>query len=125
MRYADGCEIILDGTSEHKDNMPLIEGPKGKVFSPFRTTIDNLEQKLASFPDPEPMITDFTESVKTRRPFALNENNGFRSATLINLAKIAMRAPGPLRFDPVKLRFINNDEANRLVDQPMRAPWIM
>jgi hypothetical protein len=28
-----------------------------------------------------------------------------------------------LRFDPVAQRFIGDEGANRLVDQPMRAPW--
>jgi hypothetical protein len=30
-----------------------------------------------------------------------------------------------LHFDPVTQRFINDDAANRLVEEPMRAPWQM
>ncbi|MDH5383756.1 MAG: hypothetical protein OEY18_03515, partial [Candidatus Aminicenantes bacterium] len=29
----------------------------------------------------------------------------------------------PLRFDPEKQCFVGDEEANRLVHQPMRAPW--
>ena len=74
-------------------------------------------------PDPEPQVTDFAEAVRKRRRFALNERNCHRSCTLVNLAKIAVQLGRPLRFDPERQRFINDEEADRLADQPMRAPW--
>lgn len=124
MTYADGCKIILDG--ENKDvNAPFLEGPGGKVFPQFRSTIPGLEEKLASLPDPRPQLTSFTEAVKTRQKFALNEQNGFRSCTLVNLAIIAVRLGRSLKFDPDRLEFIDDESANRLINQPMRAPWII
>lgn len=122
MKYADGCEIILEGTKQD----PLaafIEGPEGKLYKEFKSDIPNLQKKLDAFPDPEPQVTDFTQAVRTRQKFALNEENGHRSCTLVNLAKIAVRMGRPLYFDPVKQRFIDDEQANRLVNQPMRAPW--
>ena len=89
MRYADGCEIILDGENRDKD-APFIEGPEGKLYKGFTSDIPDIKKKLAAFPDPEPQCTDFIEAVKTRRPFALNEENGHRSCNLINLGKIAL-----------------------------------
>ena len=76
-------------------------------------------------PDLEPVITDFNESIRTRKKFALNEVNGHRSCTLVNMAIIAVRLGRKLRFDPDKQEFINDDEANRLMRQPMRAPWVI
>ena len=49
--------------------------------------------------------------------------NGFRSATLVNLGIIAVRLGRTLKFDPEKLEFIDDEGANRLIIQPMRAPW--
>jgi predicted dehydrogenase len=122
LRYADGCEIILDG--EGKDpNAPFVEGPGGKLFRGFKSDIPNLEKKLAAFPEPEPQFTDFHEAVRTRRKFALNEQNGHRSCTIVNLAAVAVRLGRNLRFDPDKQEFIDDEGANRLIDQPMRAPW--
>ncbi len=122
LTYADGCKIILDG--ENKDtNVPYIEGPKGKLYPGFRSDIPDLEKKLAAFPDPEPQLTDFSESVRTRQKFALNEENGFRSCTLVNMAIIAVRLGRSLQFDPEKLEFVNDHAANLLINQPMRAPW--
>ncbi|MEA3365386.1 MAG: gfo/Idh/MocA family oxidoreductase, partial [Candidatus Hydrogenedentes bacterium] len=122
LRYDDGCEIILDGEGTDTSK-PYIEGPDGKLFKGFKSDIPNLEKKLAQFPDPEPQMTDFAEAVRTRTKFALNEANGHRSCTIVNLAKIAVRLGRNLRFDPVKQEFIDDEGANRLIDQPMRAPW--
>ncbi len=122
MKYADGCEIILDG--EGKDpNAAYLEGPDGKLFKGFTSDIPNFEKKLAAFPDPEPQETDFVHAVKTRTAFALNEANGHRSCTLVNLGVIAVRLGRNLRFDPETQRFIDDEEANRLIEPPMRAPW--
>jgi myo-inositol 2-dehydrogenase/D-chiro-inositol 1-dehydrogenase len=122
LRYADGCEIILDG--ENRDaGAAFIEGPKGKLFRNFESDIPHLREKVASLPDPEPHPEDFSEAVRRRRKFALNERNGHRSATLVNLAKIAVRLGRKLRFDPDAQQFIGDNEANRYIDEPMRAPW--
>lgn len=122
LTYADGCKIVLDG--ENKDtSAAFIEGPKGKLFPGFRSDIPDLEKKLAAFPEPEPHVTDFSEAVKKRQKFALNEENGFRSCTLVNLAIAAVRLGRSLEFDPVKMQFVNDHAANDLIHQPMRAPW--
>ena len=69
--------------------------------------------------------TDFVECVRKRRKFALNEENGFRSATIVNMGGVALRLGRSLKFDPEKLLFVDDDAANRLIDQPMRAPWTL
>jgi len=120
--YEDGCKIILDGVAD-EPNVPYIEGPQGKLYAGFKSDIPNLKEILAMMPDPEPQVTDFIESVKYRTPFALNESNGFRSCTIINMGKIALQLGRSLKFDPVALSFINDDEANKMIDPPMRSPW--
>lgn len=122
MRYADGCEIILDG--ENKDKQAaFIEGPEGRLYPGLESDIPHLAEKIAALPDPEPQLTDFSKAVRMRRPFALNEENAHRSCILVNLSKIAVRLGRPLRFDPDGQVFIDDQEANRLVQQPMRSPW--
>jgi myo-inositol 2-dehydrogenase / D-chiro-inositol 1-dehydrogenase len=120
--YADGCKIILDGEAKD-ESVAYIEGPEGKLFAGFKSTIPNLKEKLALLPDPAPQVTDFLESVKYRTPFALNESNGHRSCTIINLGKIALQLGRTLNFDPDAQVFIGDDEANKMINPPMRAPW--
>jgi predicted dehydrogenase len=120
--YADGCQIILDGENKDK-NAAYIEGPDGKIFKGFKSTIQNLDGLIDSLPDPEEQIGTFSESVRTRQKFALNEVNGHRSATVVNMGIIALRLGRTLRFDPVKQEFIDDEQANRLINQPMRESW--
>lgn len=120
--YQDGCQIILDGENKDKE-AAFIEGPKGKVYPGFRSDIPNLRKKIDQLPDPDPVITTFSESVRTREKFALNESNGYRSATLVNMGIIAVRLGRSLKFDPIKQEFIDDEGANRLINQPMRGQW--
>ena len=50
--------------------------------------------------------------------------NGFRSATLINMGKIAHRLNKSMKFNGKTLKF-DDAEANKLVNQPMRGPWTL
>lgn len=122
--YADGCQITLDGDGSLKD-APFLEGPKGKLWPQLRSDIPNLSQIVSELPEPAAQQTDFADSVRRRRTFALNEQNGFRSCTIVNLGIIAMRLGRGFAFDPVKLQGVNDPAVDRLIDQPMRKPWTM
>ena len=126
MKYADGCKLILEscewGPEETKDK-PFIEGPLGKVYRNFRTEPERLAELVVELPDPEPQISDFNVSIRTRQKFGLNELNGNRSNILVHLANCAIRTGRKLHFDPETLRFRDDEVANRLAEQPMRLPW--
>ena len=121
--YEDGCQIVLWGGDFGVQNTPYIAGPKGNVYKNFVCDIPDWEKKLADFPEPAPQNTNFKECIRTRQKFALNELNGHRSCTIVNMGAIALRLNRTLNFDPVKHEFINDPEANQLVNEPMRAPW--
>ena len=136
LTYADGTEVILDGDNSLKDE-PLLRGSNGvcvykkaKNTSTLRIKDKNgwwPDAKVVAFlkelPEPAPQITDFMESVRTRKPFALNETNGFRSCTMFNLAIVAERLGRGFKFDPMKLRAVNDEAADRFLYQSMRQPW--
>ncbi len=121
--YADGCQIVLDGEGKI-ENVPYIQGSKGKLYPGFRSDIPDLKKKLSEFPEPLEQVGNFSHAVKNRLKFALNEENGHRSCTLINMALVALRLGRPvLHFDSEKQEFVNDETANRYVNPPMRAPW--
>ena len=123
--YADGCQIVLEGEGyESQGKLAYIEGPKGKVYKGFECTIPDVWNKLNELPDPEPQRTDFLECVRSRQKFALNEDNGHHSCTLVNMGAVGLRlGRRVLNFDPKTQLFIGDDAANALVDQPMRGEW--
>ena len=122
MTYADGCKIICTSEETGKD-VPYISGPEGNLYKGMRSDINGFAEKLASLPEPVWQESDFYRAVKNRRKFALNEENGHRSCTLVNLGVIAVRLGRELQYDPEKELFVNDDAANRLIHQPMRSPW--
>jgi hypothetical protein len=122
MKYADGTEIVLDGDGSLK-NEPFISGPNGKLFPKMKSDIKDLDKILAGLPDPDAMNSSFLHSMKTRIPFPLNEDNAFRSCTLINLALVGLRANRGYDFDPVKFVCPNDPLINRFIEQPQRSPW--
>jgi hypothetical protein len=116
---------VLWGGDYGNPDTPYISGPNGNVYKNFVCDIPNWEKKLADYPEPEPQVTDFIESVRTRKPFALDEHKAFRSATIVNIGGVALQLNRTLEFDPLKLEFVNDDAANLLLNQPMRSPWTM
>lgn len=123
--YADGCQIVLEGEGfESPGKTPYIEGPKGKLYQGFECTIPDIMNKIAEMPDPEPQRTDFLDCVRTRQKFALNEVNGHRSCTLVNMAAIALRLNRrELNYDPATGTFKNDPDATAMINQPMRGEW--
>jgi len=73
-------------------------------------------------PDPEPLLT-FAEAVHKRKPAGGNAEAAYRTVAILHLTNIAIRTGRKIRFDPVKEEIIGDPEAQRLVSQPMRAPW--
>lgn len=122
--YADGCKIILEGEgAESPGKVPYIEGPLGKVYQGFECTIPNIMDRLDEMPDPEMRNTDFLDCVRERTHFALDEDKGYHSSTIVNMGVCALRLGRTLNFDPKTQLFVNDDAANLLIDQPMRGGW--
>ena len=150
LTYADGTEVILDGDESLKDE-PLLRGANGttvwpvgkldgKVINGGWTTDDvaatqvfgmldgsgkriDVAATLKELPEPAPQQTDFMDSVRTRRKFCLNEETGFRSCTMFNLAIVAERLGRGFRFDPDTLHAVDDPAAERFLYQWMREPW--
>ena len=147
LTYADGTEVILDGDRSLLDE-PFLRGSNGVTVWPYREadgTVHTWTPKektdrwmrmrdadgremdvrrlVAELPEPAPQQTDFIDSCKRRRRFCLNEETGFRSCTMFNLAIAAERLGRGFAFDPVSLRAPGDPAADRFLYQSMREPW--
>ncbi len=134
LTYDDGTEVILDGDESLKGE-PLLRGANGLCVYPKAKDGKTLrlvdrtgkeldaEKVLSELPKPAPQQTDFIDSCKNRKTFALNESNGFRSCTMFNLGIVAERLGRGFEFDPVALRAKNDPAADRFLYQSMRSPW--
>ena len=123
-KYADGTAIVLDGANQDQD-AAFIEGPEGRIFKGFKADVKGFDEKLATLPEPEPQVTDFHQAIREKKKFALNEDNGFHSCTLVNLGKIAHRTNTSIEFDPKAMKITNSERANALIHQQSREKWAL
>jgi predicted dehydrogenase len=115
--YADGLTLVLDSGEWGKP----YDRKKHRGVSAADLSPEDRE-KLKTMPDPEP-LRSFADAVRTRKLAGGHAEAAHRTATLFHLANIAIRTGRKLRYDPVKEQILDDEEANRLVYQPMRAPW--
>jgi predicted dehydrogenase len=66
---------------------------------------------------------NFEDCIRTREKPVMHMEAAHRVATLCILGNIAFQLRRPLQWDPVQERFLNDDEANRLLSRPGRGPW--
>jgi predicted dehydrogenase len=68
-------------------------------------------------------VKNFLESIRTRKPAHSHAEVVARSHIICHAAYIAWQLGRPLRFDPVKVEFVGDDEANRMRSRALRDPW--
>jgi len=117
MTYADGLTFVLDGNEW---------GPGYNRKQARHVAMTDLDEasrkKVAAMAEPEPLLS-FPEAVRTRKRAGGHAEAAHRAATVLHLANIAIRTGRKLKYDPVAEQIVGDELANRLVNQPMRAPW--
>ncbi len=139
----DGKDVKLL-TFKYANGVPVCHGGNtgkagGVLFTGTEGTISVNRGKL--FTEPEGLMkeptrpgeihlykspghhADFIECVKSRKRPICDVEIGHRSVTVCHLGNIAYWLKRPLKWDPLKEQFVGDDEANRWLDRPRRAPW--
>jgi hypothetical protein len=66
---------------------------------------------------------NFIDAIKRRSKPASPIDIAVRSDTLCQLDQIAIKLRRRLRWNPDRELFVRDEQANTLLDRPMRAPW--
>jgi predicted dehydrogenase len=117
LKYADGFTIVMESTEWG----PAYDRKPGSDVS-LADLSEEDQKKIQAMPDPEPLLT-FGEAVKARKKAGGHAEAAHRAATILHLANLAIRTGRKIKYDSVKEQVIGDEEANRLVSPPMRAPW--
>ncbi len=121
LKYADGLTIVLD-SGEWGEPYDRLK-PRNEGEREIRGMLSQEDRKkLDAMPDPAPLVR-FADAIRTRQQAGGHAEASHRVAMIYHLANIAFRTGRVLRFDPAKEEIVGDEEANRLVYQPMRAPW--
>ena len=142
-RYANGVELLCQTREKDGFGVRFIgtdgwvqygytgveTGPASLKDSPIKADEIHLpesnparkkEQGKYHVPD---HVRNFLSCVRARQDPLASAEVGHRSTSVCHLGNIVMRLKRKLRWDPVKEEFPGDDEANRMLDRPMRAPW--
>jgi predicted dehydrogenase len=70
---------------------------------------------------------DYIDAIREGDPAEFNKSieEGFYSCALVHLGNISYRLGRSLDFDPVKQRFVNDDEANGMLGREYRKPFVV
>ncbi len=144
-RYADGIEVHFELPMSGPMGGAIFIGEKGKLeinrnkFTSNPKEIRDLLIKKVDEANEEVKWSDQTalwqatwhlknwlECIKTRETPRAEVEIGHRSIAfchLVNITRYVGQVGQTLKFDPVKERFIDNDEANRWNDRPRRVGY--
>jgi len=130
-KYANGVVMtvannkqIPQGTKWYGESGKWIYVKRGKLeanpASVLKEVIGPDEIKLYNSRDHK---QNFLDCVKNRKETIAPAEIAHRSISIGLLGEIAMLTERKLQWDPDKERFLNDEQANRMLWRPMRSPW--
>ncbi len=129
-RYADGVRLIVtSGTPSLR-----FEGSEGWIGNRGWRALLQAEPKsiLDSVIGPNEIHLytckageqrNFLDCVKSRKDCYFPPEIGQRCFTIAHIGNISMLLGRKLRWDPDNERFVNDEQANRMLSRAMRSPW--
>mgnify|MGYP001167334226 FL=1 len=99
---------------------------KAKAYTPPASGFKAFLEPDGDGPPPDPTERhrrNWRRCIQTRERPVMDVEIGVKVIALPIIANAAYRLGRPLTFDPKTWRFVNDPEANRLVDEPYRRPW--
>jgi len=140
-KYANGVTMTHGGPGSYSKIEGRRTGNDGVVFNGTEGKIEVTRGYLRTWPEslmetptrPDEVhlykssshFDNFLQSIRTRQKPICDVEIGCRSVTVCHLGNITYWLNRPLKWDPVKERFIGDAEANRWIDRPKRDPWTL
>lgn len=132
-KYKNGVRMIFTDVSQNPEGVRF-EGSEGWLFKAYNNPTQASDPKIIKSKigpnDVHLYETDadehcFIECCKSRKETCSPIEAAHRSTTIGYLGHIAIVAGRKLEWDPKAERFVNDDEANKLLTRPMREPWTL
>ena len=125
LTYANGVEMFHGGPSGC-----TFEGTDGTIWVDRNRLESDKEEILAPLAESDRRATasndhvrNWLDCMKTREEPICSVETGHRTATVCHLANIGYKLRRKLTWDPVKERFVNDEEANALTVREPRKGW--
>jgi hypothetical protein len=128
--YADGVKLLVDsgtpslrfeGTEGWIGNRGWRAPLQAEPAAILSSVIGPNETHLFTCPQGEQR--NFVDCVKSRQECYFPPEIGQRCFTIAHIGNIAMILGRKLKWNPETERFVNDEEANRMLGRAMRSPW--
>lgn len=124
--YANGVVMYHGGPSGC-----TFEGSEGTIYvdrgrlesNPPKILEDKLDAKAVRLYHANDHRRNWIECIRSRKPAICPAEVGHRTATVCNMGNIAYWLRRKLKWNPATERFMDDAEANKLVDREVRDPW--
>ncbi len=132
--YEDGKKIIMDASGAFADRHIRFIGDEGWIkFSEHKGIFEAEPKSLLKLRGKHfgagwntgGHVENFLTSIKTRQKTVCHPEVSHRATTISHLSNLCARLGRDLNYDPVKERFINNDQANRMLSRAIRGPYTL
>lgn len=129
-RYADGVRVRFT----NGDKGILFKGDQGWIHisdlgvitaDPVSILAERRNFASRNYQDMGGHTRNFLDAVKNRTLTASHPELAQRGHTLAHCANICMRLGRKVEWDSHREQFVDDPEANRLLDRTMRSPWIV
>ena len=120
--HPDGIRFVgTEGWIHVTGGGALSAGPvEARHASPLQSVIGPGELRLYASPEHH---RNFLDCIRTRQPAAASAQIGHHATTTCNLAEISARLGRKMKWNAGAERFVEDDEANRMLGRALRSPW--
>jgi predicted dehydrogenase len=129
-KYPNGVRlIVISGTPslrfEGSEGWIGNVGWRGKLQAEPKNILDSVigPNEIHLYTCPAGEQRNFLDCVKSRKDCYFPPEIGQRCFTIAHIGNISMLLGRKLKWDPDKERFINDEQANRMLSRSMRSPW--
>jgi predicted dehydrogenase len=129
MKYANG--VVMNHVDWGENNAVQFIGSEGKIEvsrSFYRSDIEGLtEMELKDNDKPlyrsDDHYQDWVDALKNRNRPISDVETGHRTASVCNIVNIAYDLERPLKWAPSHEKFIDDDDADRMLTRAFRGNW--
>jgi len=131
--YADGTKLIVDNQGSFNTRTIRFEGDEGwiqvddgnmKVTAEPASILKIRRKASRDFNDMGGHVSNLLQCMRSRQQKTVcDPESSHRATTISHIGNICVRLGRDLEWDPLKERFVNDDEASRMLSRAMRHPW--
>jgi predicted dehydrogenase len=126
--YQNGVRLVVSSRSR---GGVTFEGSDGSIWvnrgaiesKPAGLVYEDIGEHEFHLPKSDNHFRNFIDCVLSRKQPIAPIEQAHRSITIAHLGNISLKLGRKLKWDPQTEQITGDDEANRMLSRPMRAPW--